>query len=176
MFRNMVTRFRIAPKKEVRELSREMQMRLMLACALSHNAKLLILDEPTSGLDPIIRDELLSILAEYTMSTEKSILFSTHITSDLEKIADYITFIDNGKMIYSGKKDQLISSFQKIEGKSINVTKQQTDKILGYRENNALFEGIINTDNLHDFSNVVIKPATMDEIMVFIHKGDTDDE
>ena len=93
-----------------------MKMKLMLAVAMSHEAKLLILDEPTSGLDPVARDELLDILGEYIADGEKSILFSTHITSDLERIADYITLIDNGKIFYTGTKDDLLESFRIVKG------------------------------------------------------------
>lgn len=101
----LLKRFRLNRKKKVKELSRGMKVKLMLAVALSHDAKLLILDEPTSGLDPSARDEICELLGEFVMDEEKSVLFSTHITSDLEKIADYITFILDGKVVYTGLKD-----------------------------------------------------------------------
>ena len=92
-FAEMLRKFHIATNKKVKELSKGMQMKLMLACAFSYDAKLLILDEPTSGLDPVSRDELLQILSEYIEDGEHSVLFSTHITGDLERAADYITYI-----------------------------------------------------------------------------------
>lgn len=111
LYNQYLTKFRLPADKKVKDLSRGMKMKLMLAVALSHEAKLLILDEPTSGLDPVARDELLEILKDYIADGQKSILFSTHITSDLEKIADYITLIDNGNMIYTGTKDDLLKQF-----------------------------------------------------------------
>lgn len=88
-----------------------MKLKLSLAVALSHQAKLLILDEPTSGLDPVARDELLDILLEYIENENNSILFSTHITSDLDKIADYLTIMNNGKIFYTGLKDELFEKY-----------------------------------------------------------------
>ena len=110
-FNSMIQRFGLDSNKKVKELSRGMQMKLMLSCAFSHDAKLLILDEPTSGLDPIARDELLDILLEFISDGQRSVLFSTHITSDLDKIADYITFINNGTLIFTGTKDDFIEGF-----------------------------------------------------------------
>ena len=109
--------FDLPAGKRVKELSRGMKMKLMLAVAMSHGAKLLILDEPTSGLDPVARDELLEILEKYISDGQKSILFSTHITSDLEKIADYITLIENGNIFYTGTKDDLLTLYT---GRSID--------------------------------------------------------
>ena len=93
-----------------------MQMKLMLACAFSHDAKLLILDEPTSGLDPLTRDEFLEILQDYIRDGQRSVLFSTHITTDLERVADYITLINRGNMIFTGSMEDLLSSYRLIKG------------------------------------------------------------
>ena len=107
-FADMLRKFHIVPTKKVKELSKGMQMKLMLACAFSYDAKLLILDEPTSGLDPVSRDELLKILSEYIEDGEHSVLFSTHITGDLERAADYITYISYGELFYTGSKDDFV--------------------------------------------------------------------
>ncbi len=96
-FASMLKRFGLDPMKRVKELSRGMKLKLMLAAAFSHDARLLILDEPTSGLDPVARDELADILREFMLDETKGVLFSTHITSDLDKLADYITFIRDGE-------------------------------------------------------------------------------
>jgi ABC-2 type transport system ATP-binding protein len=122
LYRQYLTKFRLPADKKVKDLSRGMKMKLMLAVALSHEAKLLILDEPTSGLDPVARDELLEILKAYIADGQKSILFSTHITSDLEKIADYITLIDNGNLIYTGTKDDLLKRFSGLLPSSALLT------------------------------------------------------
>jgi ABC-2 type transport system ATP-binding protein len=108
-YRQYLDKFNLSNNKKIKELSRGMKIKLMLAVAMSHDAKLLILDEPTSGLDPVARNELLNIFREYIASGERSILFSTHITSDLEKAADYITLIDHGKLFYSGNTSELIN-------------------------------------------------------------------
>lgn len=109
-FSNMIKRFGLPLGKKVRELSRGMQMKLMLACAFSHNAKLLILDEPTSGLDPVTRDEFLEILQDYIKDGERSVLFSTHITTDLERVADYITLLNQGNLIFTGSMEDLLAN------------------------------------------------------------------
>jgi len=115
-FNDYLATFKLTPDKRVKELSRGMKMKLMLAAAMSHGAKLLILDEPTSGLDPVARDELLDILREYVSDGEKSVFFSTHITSDLERIADYVTLIDHGRIFYTGAKDGLLDHYHGIKG------------------------------------------------------------
>jgi ABC-2 type transport system ATP-binding protein len=114
-YRELLHDFSLPVGKRVKELSRGMKMKLMLAVAMSHQAKLLILDEPTSGIDPVARDELLEILKSYVSDGEKRIFFSTHITTDLEKIADYISIIDNGSLVYTGTKKGLTKEFPKIK-------------------------------------------------------------
>jgi ABC-type glutathione transport system ATPase component len=94
----------------------------MLAAALSHDAKLLILDEPTSGLDPVARDDILEVLAEYIADGSRSVLFSTHITADLERIADYVTLIDEGRIVYTGAKDDLVDAYRVIHGAPGHLT------------------------------------------------------
>ena len=148
LFNGYLNKFKLSSNKKVKELSRGMKLKLMLAVAMSHNAKLLILDEPTSGLDPVARDELLGILREYISDGEKSVFFSTHITSDLEKIADYITLIDNGKVLFTGAKDELAG----FSG------------LLPSLKSNTLTE------------SVVAKTPTIDEILVRISKGDHQNE
>ncbi|MFA5130857.1 MAG: ABC transporter ATP-binding protein [Patescibacteria group bacterium] len=111
LFKQYIKEFDLPAGKRVKELSRGMKMKLMLAVAMSHEAKLLILDEPTSGIDPVARDELLEILSAYVADGQKSIFFSTHITTDLEKIADYISIIDKGALVYTGTKAGLLEAY-----------------------------------------------------------------
>jgi len=117
-FDKYIEKFGIDITKRVKDLSRGMGVKLMIAVALSHDAKLLILDEPTSGLDPVSRDELCDILLEYVSDRGGSVLFSTHITSDLEKIADYITCIIDGSIAFLGEKDSILKDFAENEGLS----------------------------------------------------------
>jgi ABC-2 type transport system ATP-binding protein len=148
-----------------------MQMKLMIACAFSHDAKLLILDEPTSGLDPVARDELLDLLQEFIADGQRSVLFSTHITTDLNRIADYITFINNGSLIYTGTKDEFIDGFRIVKGGNNDITLDQQKKIIGIRKYSSGFEGLIKTGDIRDFSNFTCEPVSIDEIIVFTSKG-----
>ena len=116
IYEKYLKEFNLARDKKVKDLSRGMRMKLMIAVAFSHEAKLLILDEPTSGLDPVARDEFLDILRDYIEDEEKSVIFSSHITSDIEKIADYITYINNGKIIFTGEKDEFLEKYCIIKG------------------------------------------------------------
>lgn len=170
VFEEMVTRFNLPWNKKISEFSRGMQMKLMLACAFSHNAKLLILDEPTSGLDPVTRDELLEILQEYIKDGERSVLFSTHITADLEKIADYITFINQGELFYTGSLEDLLEDFRLIKGKTKDLTASLEEKIIGLRKTNMGFEGLIRTKDTAQYKNYVIDTATIDDIVIYVSK------
>jgi len=143
----------------------------MLAVAFSHDAKLLILDEPTSGLDPVARDELLETLAKFIQDGERSVLFSTHITSDLEKIADYITFINNGRLIFTGIKDEFIDSFRLVKGGKEDLTPDVKAHLIGYREYDSGFEGIMYTEYATLFPNLLAEKSSIDNIIVFTYKG-----
>jgi ABC-2 type transport system ATP-binding protein len=123
-FSRLVKHFNLPENKAIKHFSRGMKMQLGLALALSHNAKLLLLDEPTSGLDPVIRDDVLDLLLEYIQDEENTVLVSSHILSDLEKIADYIAFIHEGKLLFMDTKDGLIEKYGKA-----SIGKEQLDSI-----------------------------------------------
>ena len=170
LYSQYAQQFRLPLDKKVKDLSRGMRMKLMLAVAMSHEAKLLILDEPTSGLDPVARDELLQILSDY-IDEEKSILFSTHNTTDLERIADYITLIDNGNIFYSGTKDDLIDSYRVVKGGPNDLLDPFREKIIGLTKNNTGFSGLIRaSDGKYLPEEIVIEPPSIDEILVAISK------
>ncbi|MEF9864727.1 MAG: ABC transporter ATP-binding protein, partial [Christensenellaceae bacterium] len=116
IYQQYLKRFELDEEKTIDQLSEGMKVKYALSLALSHHAQLLILDEPTSGLDPVSRDDLVELFQELIEDGEKSILFSTHITSDLEKCADYITYIKNGEIIASDEKDQFIDSYRLVKG------------------------------------------------------------
>lgn len=169
--------FGLIKEKKVKELSRGMKMKLMIAVAFSHDAKLLILDEPTGGLDPVARDEFIDILSRYIEDGERSVIFSTHITSDLEKIADYITFIRKGKIVFSGEKDELLEKYCLIKGGNGDISYEDKNNIIGIREHSMGFEGLIETKNLKGFSNrVITEKATLDEIVVYMNREGKEDE
>lgn len=169
-FADILRKFHIAPNKKVKELSRGMQMKLMLACAFSYDAKLLILDEPTSGLDPVSRDELLQILSEYIEDGEHSVLFSTHITGDLERVADYITYISYGELLFSGSKDELVDMYRIVKGGKDELSSDLRAKAIGFRTFPTGFEALVRTEDIGRFSDLSIEPATIDEIVVFTSK------
>lgn len=169
-FTEMLEKFQLSPKMKVGKLSRGMQMRLMLACAFSHNAQLLILDEPTSGLDPLARDELMELLQDYIKDGERSVLFSTHITSDLQKVADYITFLKHGKLVFTGSMDDLLEKYVLIKGAPEELNVELKKHMLGLRQTNMGFEGLISSDLAKQYKGYVFDKPTIDDIVIFISK------
>lgn len=126
-FYRRIREFELPDNKKIGDFSKGMKMKLMIAVSLSHNAELIILDEPTSGLDPVARDELLDILAEYIKDEKRGVLFSTHITADVERIADYVTILHNGRVWFTGTKDELGKKYAVIKG---TEEKASIDEIL----------------------------------------------
>lgn len=167
---SMLSKFRISKEKRVKELSKGMQMKLMLACAFSYDAKLLILDEPTSGLDPVSRDELLEILSGYIEDGRHSVLFSTHITSDLEKIADYITCINLGKMIFTGSKEDFVEGYRIVSGDKKTLTEELENRLIGVRTFATGYEALIRTQDLPEYLQPEAIHATIDDIVVFVSR------
>ncbi len=169
IFTDMLERFELPERKKVKDLSRGMQMKLMLACAFSHDAKLLILDEPTSGLDPVSRDELCDLLADFVTDDKRSVLFSTHITTDLEKIADYITFILGGQIVFTGTKEDLIEKYVMVKGGLDELDSRQKECIIGLRRHGTGFEGIAKAADMHKFSKKwLVEPVALDDIIIHI--------
>jgi ABC-type multidrug transport system, ATPase component len=171
-FKKMISRFDLNPKQRVNTLSRGMAMKMMLAIALSHKAKLLILDEPTSGLDPFVRDDLMRILYEYTQRSGCGVLFSTHITSDLEKIATHITFLHRGTLIYTGTKKDFTNTFVGITGQYGSLTDEQKRAIIGIKNSSNMFEGMIKSEKKEMFKKYSTSTLLMEQIMLYIKQGD----
>ena len=176
-YHQYLERFSLEPNQKFKTMSRGMKMKLGMAVTLSHNAKILLLDEPTSGLDPVGRDEMLDILRDYMAEEDRSVFFSTHITSDLEKIADYITYIHKGNIIYSGPKDELVEKYCLVRGGSNDLPPAKRENILGLREYPSGFEGMINMEDIGGFpQGVVTETVSLDDIMVYISReGVTND-
>lgn len=162
-------RFQLPMKKKIGDFSKGMKMKLQIACALSHEAELLVMDEPTSGLDPVVRDEILRIFMEYLEDGERSILMSSHITSDLEKIADCVTFIDKGKILISGYKDDILDSHGVI--KCTKADYQEIDKadFISARLNDFGVEAMVSDRAAakKKYSGLQIEKTTLEEIMLF---------
>ncbi|KPI56806.1 ABC transporter ATP-binding protein [Clostridioides difficile] len=167
---SLLSKFRITKEKRVKELSKGMQMKLMLACAFSYNATLLILDEPTSGLDPVSRDELLEILSAYIEDGKHSVLFSTHITSDLEKIADYITYINLGELIFTGGKEEFIDGYRIVNGDKKSLEPELESRLIGLRTFATGYEALIKTEDLIYASQAESFIASIDDIVVFMSR------
>ncbi len=171
-YANYLNQFELAPKKRVKELSRGMRVKLQIAVALSHNAQFLLLDEPTSGLDPVARDEICDLLREFVSDENRSVLFSTHITTDLDKTADYITFILNGSIIFTGEKDVLLEQYARVTGGLSDLNAEQKKLVVGYREHRTGFEGMIETVNTDKLPRtVVMEETSLDEIIIYMNKG-----
>ncbi|NLM96534.1 MAG: ABC transporter ATP-binding protein [Halanaerobiaceae bacterium] len=139
--------FDLDPGKKIKELSRGMQMKFSLAIALSHHAELLIMDEPTSGLDPIMRRELLEILMDILQDDNKGIFFSTHITSDLDKVADFVTFINKGEIVLSTSKEYILENYAIVKGKKALLEQPGIENLIGLRENQFGFEALTKDKN-----------------------------
>ena len=135
-------------KKHIKDLSRGMQMKLMLAIALSHDAKLLILDAPTSGLDVLARDELMDILPDYFADGGHSVIFSTHITADLERCADFLAYITTGMLYYSGQKDEFEDAFRQVKGGPDELTDGLRRAMVGIRTYATGFDALIRTQDI----------------------------
>lgn len=171
VFHQYLERFSLDPKQKYKTMSRGMKMKLGLAATLAHDAKLLLFDEPTSGLDPVGRDEMLEILRDYMVEEGRTIFFSTHITSDLEKIADYITYIKNGKILYSGLKDELIEKYCLVRGGTDDLPQSKRGQIIGLREYPGGFDGMIAITDIGGFpGSVITETVSLDDIMVRMSK------
>ncbi|WP_274653688.1 ABC transporter ATP-binding protein [Paenibacillus humicola] len=162
-------RFKLDENKKVAELSTGMKVKYSLALALSHGAKLLILDEPTSGLDPVARDDLLDLFQELVAGGEISILFSTHITSDLEKCADFITFIADGQIINSAEKEEFKQSYRLLNGDESELD-QVKDGMISYKVNSFGFTGLIRSQDFDPSSGINATTPNLEEIMIYFAK------
>ena len=149
-------------------------MKLAIAAALSHHPQLLILDEATSGLDPIVRDEMLDVFLDFVQEENHSVLLSSHITSDLEKIADYITFIHSGKLIATVSKNELIYNYAIMRCKESQFLALDTSDILAYRKRDFQIDVLVSDvkNAQRKYKNVVIDHVSVDEIFLMLVKGE----
>ncbi len=170
-FNNYMEKFKINEDQKFKELSKGMKAKFALALALSHDAELLIMDEPTSGLDPIFRNEIINILQEYIEDGSRSILFSSHIISDIEKMADYITFINNGKIVFSEDKNLLEDTYRIVKGGLDILDNKLENECIKIKRNKYGFSGLtLNYKNLIEKygSDIVIDKPDIEEIMIYM--------
>ncbi len=174
VFTDYLKKFNIQQKKKIKDYSKGMKTKLSIAVALSHNPDFLILDEPTSGLDPVIRSEILDLLLYFIQDEEKSVLFSTHITSDLEKIADYITFIHDGELVFSRDKESVQDDYGILKCTMQEFGTIDRDDIIGYRKNRFGCEALIANRQEADikYKGLAVDPANLEEIMLYYVKAE----
>ena len=167
-FKRYMDMFSLAPKQKINTLSKGMRMKYALALALSHNAELLIMDEPTSGLDPLIRGQLLKIVTEYMDNGGKGVFFSTHITSDLDKIADMLIMIDNGKIVFHEEKDTLLDTYRIVKGDIQSLTNDVRKLFLNVSETAFGFTGITKqvSEVRSYISDAIVERPTIEDIML----------
>ncbi|PIC79743.1 sodium ABC transporter ATP-binding protein [Sporosarcina sp. P18a] len=169
LFYYYLRKFQLNTAQRVKHLSKGMRMKFSLAMALSHHPDFIIMDEPTAGLDPIIRRELLDMMQDLIQDEEKAIFFSTHITTDLEKIADFIVFIHNGSIIFQGEKDEFTECYVLVKGTTDQRTLLDGYPVIGLRTTDVGFECLADTVEipLEHLSSLLIEKPTLEDIMYY---------
>ena len=173
LFNQYLKQFKLPENQIIKEFSRGMKMKLSLATALAHHPKLLILDEPTSGLDPIVRNEILDIFLDFIQDEEHSILISSHITSDLEKIADYITFIHEGNIIFSESKDALLNDYVIIKCREQELTQIDPIDIIHSKKTGQIYEILVKDKQKMEikYRNLIMDQPSIEDLMLIYIGG-----
>ncbi len=174
-FLSYIKKFNLPMDKIIKDYSKGMKMKLSIAAALSHDPQLLILDEPTGGLDPVVRSEVLDIFLDFIQDEEKSILFSTHVTSDLDKIADYITFIHDGKLVFTESNDEIINNYGIIKCGLSDFDKIDKMDIIGYRKNKFGYGILVNNKLNSKYKDFTIDSANLEDIMLYYIRRDNNE-
>ena len=168
LWQDYMRRFELPQEKKFSEFSKGMKMKLAIAAAMSHRARLLILDEPTSGLDPVVRDEVVGILSEFTREPDHSILLSSHIVSDLEKLCDYIAFLHKGQLLLNEEKDALYEEYGLLRCDLETLRTLDPNAIIGKKETPYGAEVILRREAA---GNLTLSPIGIEELFVFMVKG-----
>lgn len=173
LYKKLLSTFKLDENKKIKELSAGMKIKYQIALAMCHDAKLLILDEPTSGLDPVSRDELIMLFRDYISDGKHSILFSTHITSDLEKCADYITYIKDGKIIKSTDICSFKEDYVLVAGKKEDLSDELKNNLIGLYQSNFGFEALMEKSKSSLAKDLQITNPSLEEIMVCMERQDS---
>ncbi len=174
LFQDYLDKFGLSGTKNIKELSRGMRMKLSLAAALAHRPRLLLLDEATAGLDPVVREEILDEFLAFVSDEDHAILISSHITSDLEKVADYIAYLHQGKLLLCGEKDRLLESYGRLVCTRADLDQVDRDYIVSARKGQYSTEALIRqkSEFRRCYPHLMVEPITLDELMVFVVKGE----
>ena len=168
-YRQLLDEFGLDLRAKVKDLSRGMAMKLMIAVALSHRARLLVFDEPTSGLDPVARDELVGIIGDFLLDEGHSVLFSTHITSDLDRIGDYVTLIHDGRVVRTGTKDEILEAYRVVRGGPDDLSDLVGVQLIGVRRTPTGAQALVRTEEADLLGgDVLVEAPTLEEIAVHI--------
>ncbi len=173
LYRQYLKKFKIPERKQIGSFSKGMKMKLSIICAMAHKPKLLILDEATTGLDPVVRDEMLDLFLEFIQDEECSIFFSSHITSDIQKIADYVILIHQGKIIFEEQKDDLVYHFGIVKCGREKFASISPDDYIIHRITNVSVECLVRDKEAirRKYKDIVVDNATLEDIMLFYIKG-----
>lgn len=173
LYHRYLKAFGIPENKPVGAFSKGMKAKLSILCAIAHHPKLLILDEATTGLDPVVRDEILSLFLEFIQDEEHSVFFSSHITTDIEKIADYVIFIHQGKVILEEQKDELLCRYGILKCTREGFASVAPEDYLAFRESKRNVQCLVKDREAakRNYKNAVVDRATLEEIMLFYIKG-----
>lgn len=174
LYRRYLSDFSLPKDKKIRDYSRGMKMKLSIAAALAHRPRLLILDEATSGLDPVMRSDILDVFLDFIQDENRAVLFSSHITSDLERVADYVTFIQRGKIVLSRQKDELLEEYGVLKCGASEFSKIDRADYLRCRRGACECEALV-TDRRaakRKYPNFVVDTTSLDEIMLMYGKGE----
>ena len=171
---HLLKQFSLPADKQIKQFSKGMKMKLAISVAFSHHSRLLVLDEATSGLDPVARDDILDMLLDFVQDEEHSILVSSHITSDLEKIADYIVFIHEGKVVFEKPKDELTEGYGILKCGAAQFDALDKSDIISYRKMDYEWQILVsNRERMQKkYPKALVVPATIDEIMLLYVKGE----
>lgn len=174
LFKAYVDQFELPMNKAIKSFSKGMQMKASIALAISHHAELIIMDEPTAGLDPIFRRELLNLLQELMIDSNQTIFFSTHITTDLDRIADYIAFIQNGKLLFNQSTEEIKDQYAVIKGSNDLLDRDTEQYFINVKRTNSGFTALTNqpktVKNVFE-DTIIMEQATLEDIMYYSKGG-----
>lgn len=176
-FQKYMNEFQLPERKKIKKLSKGMKMKFSLALALSHDAELIVLDEPTSGLDPVFRRELMEIFADIIQDENKTILLSSHITTDLDRIADFITYIDDGEIVFSRPKDDIFETYAIVKGPNSVMNEELMKYLIGTRQTVIGFEALTHetfkVEERAGHDQLVIETPNLEDLLYYYNRSYT---